>query len=364
MNIIGMLRPIATGWRQRLSSGLSSHPPRPEACSCFILEFWLSKGIYALFYRFRALITLAFVLPLLTGCLLRTHKVERRLTNAPPMAATLEELVARINRDAGKISSLNATVDIVTAAGGEKKGKVTEYQEIRGYVLVRKPTMLRMIGLFPVVRNRMFDMVSDGNRFKLSIPPKNKFIVGSNKVTGHSDEPLANLTPDAILDSLLPPAVDPKNEIAVLESGEEEVKDPKTKQAMIQPAYLITIIRRNDEGQWVLSRKILFSRTDLTARKQTLYDSAGDVTTVATYENFTDYNGVTFPSIIQILRPQEEYSIQLGMVKVRLNEALKDDQFQLAQPAGSQLQNLDTQRAEPPQRTQAVQPNPNESKHP
>jgi len=317
-----------------------------------------------LFYRFRAVVILAFVLPLLTGCLLRTHKVERRAVNAPPMSATLDDLVARINLDAERISSLNATVDIVTAAGGAKKGKVTEYQEIRGYVLVRKPSMLRMIGLFPVVRNRMFDMVSDGDRFKLSIPPKNKFLVGSNKVSGHSDEPLANLRPDAILDSLLPRAIDPKNEIAVLESGEEEIKDTKTKQTMIQPAYLVTVVRRSDEGHWVLARRILFSRTDLTIHKQTLYDSAGDVTTVATYENFTDYNGVTFPSIIQILRPQEEYSIQLGMVKVRLNEALKDEQFQLAQPAGSQLQNLDVKGQELPRRSEALRPNPSESKQP
>lgn len=316
-------------------------------------------------YRFRSLIVLALVLPALSGCLLRTHKVERRAINAPPMSATLEQLVEKVNSEAARISSLNATVDIVTAAGGEKKGKVTEYQEIRGYVLVRKPDMLRMIGLFPVVRNRMFDMVSDGARFRLSIPPKNKFIVGSNKVTRHSDEPLANLRPDAILDSLLPRPIDPKTEIAVMEYGEEEIVDTKTKKKMVQPAYLLTVIR-HDHGKGLgrLSRKILFSRTDLTARRQTLYDSAGDVTTVATYENFTDYNGVTFPSIIQIQRPREEYSIQLGMVKVRLNELLRDDQFQLAQPAGSQLQNLDTPSIEVPQRTQAAPPDQTESKQP
>ena len=67
--------------------------------------------------------------------------------------------------------------------GGEKKGKVTDYQEIRGYILVRKPDMLRMIGLFPIVRNTAFDMVSDGDRFKLSVPAKNKFYVGSAEVT-------------------------------------------------------------------------------------------------------------------------------------------------------------------------------------
>jgi outer membrane lipoprotein-sorting protein len=316
------------------------------------------------FVRYRTLILLALVLPALTGCLIRSHKVEARNVSAPAMAATLEDLVARINSEAAKVSSLNATVDIVTSAGGEKKGKVTEYQEIRGYVLVRKPTMLRMIGLFPVVRNRMFDMVSDGDKFRLSIPPKNKFIVGSNDVKTPSKEPLENLRPNHIMDSLLLRAVDPKDEIAVLENEEEQIRDPKSKKTVYQPAYVVTVIHRDAEGHWALSRKILFSRTDLTPRKQTIYDKTGQIATIATYENFTNYNGVMFPNIIQIQRPQEEYSIQLGVVKIRLNEPLKDDQFQLAQPAGSQLQNLDTKSGDAPQRSQAARPDHSESKQP
>lgn len=313
-------------------------------------------------YRFRTLILLALFMPALTGCLLRTHKVEARNVSAPAMSATLDELVARINTEAGKVSSLNATVDIVTSAGGAKKGVVKEYQEIRGYVLVRKPTMLRMIGLFPVVRNRMFDMVSDGDRFRLSIPPKNKFIVGSNAVKTPSKEPLENLRPNHILDSLLLRAIDPKNEIAVLENDEEAIRDNKNKRTVYQPAYVVTIIHRDEEGHWALSRKIMFSRTDLNPRRQTIFDKDGQVATLATYNNYTDYNGVLFPNIIQIDRPQEEYSIQLGVVKMRLNEALKDDQFQLAQPAGSQLQNLDLKGQEAPQRSQAAQPEHAESK--
>ena len=37
------------------------------------------------------------------------------------------------------------TID--TSVGGVNKGQVTDYKEIRGYVLARKPSMLRMIGL-------------------------------------------------------------------------------------------------------------------------------------------------------------------------------------------------------------------------
>ena len=73
-------------------------------------------------------------------------------------------------------------MDIDTSVGGEKKGKVTDYQQIRGYVLARKPAMLRMIGLLPIVRNKAFDMVSDGQEFKLWIPPKNRFVDGRNDV--------------------------------------------------------------------------------------------------------------------------------------------------------------------------------------
>ena len=81
---------------------------------------------------------------------------------------------------------LQATVDIDTSVGGVKKGKVTDYQQIRGYILARKPNMLRMIGLMPIVRNHAFDMVSDGRDFKLWIPPRNRFVVGRNDIETHN----------------------------------------------------------------------------------------------------------------------------------------------------------------------------------
>ena len=98
---------------------------------------------------------------------------------------------------------MQATVDIDTSVGGDKKGKVTDYQQIRGYVLARKPEMLRMIGLLPIVRNKAFDMVSDGQEFKLWIPPKNRFVQGRNDVkTPNPQQPLENLRPQHIYDAL------------------------------------------------------------------------------------------------------------------------------------------------------------------
>jgi hypothetical protein len=286
------------------------------------------------------LATVLLAVNFLTGCLFRTHKVEQRVTTAVLKDASKEELVARINAEAQKIQTLNATVDIAPSVGGSKKGKVTEYQEIRGYVLVRKPAMLRMIGLFPIVRNRMFDMVSDGVTFRFSLPVKGQFIVGRNDVIHPSHQPLENLRPQHIFDALLLHEIDINNEIAFLEGGTESVVDPKTKKHVDAPTYVITVARHGDAG-WFLSRRIIFSRTDLLPHRQIVYDKLGNVATDARYEDFKDYNGVLFPASIQINRPQEEYDILLSMVKLRVNEPLKDEQFQLPQPPGSQLVRLD-----------------------
>jgi outer membrane lipoprotein-sorting protein len=275
-----------------------------------------------------------------TGCLFRTRTVEVRASTAKLMSATQDELVATINREAAKIQTLNATVDIATSTGGAKKGKVTEYEEIKGYVLVRRPKMMRMIGLLPVVRTKAFDMVTDGNEFKLWIVPKNKFFIGHNNVSTPSSNPLENLRPQHIYDALLLHEIDPKNEIAVMESGNERVVDPKTKRIAEQPNYIIDVIRREGDT-WRLDRKIIFDRTDLIPHRQIIFDTGGNVATDATYSAFREYSGVNFPSVIQIWRPQEEYRISLAIEKLTINQPISDDQFVLQPPPGAVIVDLD-----------------------
>ena len=289
---------------------------------------------------FRAILALALALPL-TGCLFRSHKVERNLSTAQLQTATKQQLIDYINTQASKIQSLTATVDIDTSVGGVKKGKVTDYREIRGYVLLRKPSMLRMIGLMPIVRNRAFDMVSDGQNFKLWIPPKNKFVMGRNDVVHPSSQPLENIRPQQIYDALLLQPIDPQNEIAILEMGSEMVEDPKTHKIVVQPDYELNVIRRTDRD-WYLDRKIVFNRYDLHSDRELIYDQQGSLVTDTHYSDFRDYAGVQFPSVIRIWRPQEEYSILLKMVKLQLNQPLTDEQFALQPPPGAQLVTLDS----------------------
>ena len=266
----------------------------------------------------------------------RSRPVALRMSTAPLQTATGKDLVKRINAEATEAQTLKATVGITVSVGGSKLGKITEYQEIRGYILARKPSSLRMIGLFPILQSHVFDMVSSGQEFKLWIPSKNQFIVGDNEEARLSIEPLGNLRPQVIYDALLLQAVDLQTELAVLEASEHEVIDHTTQKATLQPDYSLNIIKQNGR-QWYLSRKVVFNRTDLRPNQQLLYDEHGSIVTAVHYDEYREINGVCFPTNIQIWRPREEYSIKLQVTKLTINEPIMDDQFVLQLPAGAGL---------------------------
>src|SRR5258708_13846624 len=87
-----------------------------------------------------------------------------------------------------------------------------------------------------------YEMVSDGQEFKLWIPPRNKFVVGSNNGDNYQpDKRLENMRPQYIYDALLIPAIG-QDEIAGLENAYETVLDAK-KHRVDQPNYQLAVIR-------------------------------------------------------------------------------------------------------------------------
>ena len=289
--------------------------------------------------RFFLLLFLAAATFPLSGCLFRTRTLDRQFSDRPLKTATQQELIEYVNTQAAKIQSMQATVDIDASAGDLKNGVITDYKEIRGYVLARKPAMLRMKGLMPLVRNTAFDMVSDGKEFKLWIPPQNKFVMGSNDADGYQpDKRLENMRPQYIYDALLMPEIG-RDEIAVLENGYETVLDSK-RHRVEQPNYELVVIREGPQG-WYLSRRIEFSRTDLLPHRQRIYDQQGNVAPTRTTRTTKTTRELHSRATIEIERPRENYDITLSMVKLEINKALTDDQFALDQPPGAEVVHLD-----------------------
>jgi outer membrane lipoprotein-sorting protein len=294
------------------------------------------------------MLTIAVLASTLTsaGCLFRSHKVQSNLSHVPLQSASQQQLTDKLNELSNAVKTVNAAVNISTTVGGARKGTVTEYSEITGFILAEKPSMLRMIGQFPIVRNRAFDMVSNAQGFELWIPTKNRLIIGPSEVTKPSPNALENLRPQIILDAFLFRAVQ-GDEIAVLEARVQEVAaensgELNAKGKLLQPNYILDVIGKDvPSGQWYLARKVYFDRANLLPYRQLVFDKRGDVATEAYYKDYKDFQGISFPTNILIQRPQEEYMIGLKITKLTLNEALSPDQFQLARPSDAQVVRLD-----------------------
>ncbi len=288
---------------------------------------------------------LALLVPVLTGCLSHTHTLQQPKLAGVVLDAEAPQLVEAVNLRFEQVTSLSATVDFAASVGGAHKGKQTDYTSIHGYIRMRKPEMLRVLGYLPVVRLRAFDLASDGKTFTLLIPPS-RAIQGSNSVSTPAANPMENLRPNIFLDSILIHSISPDTIVSLTNSSQIKL-DTKTKQLIEQPQYDLTVLkageRRSSPGlpQLVTPLRVIhFSRVNLLPIGQDIYNAAGDLETQVVYGPYQDFNGTQFPATVTINRLLDEFRITLTVEKLTLNQPLADDQFELKVPEGYKVQKL------------------------
>jgi len=282
--------------------------------------------------RVRALLLLICVSALnFSGCFVRRRIITRKGGNAAPVLATADKqiLIDRLARQYQAIQSFSATVDMVPALGSSEKSKITEYKDVRGYILFRKTADIRIIGLYPVVRNKAFDMVSNGTDFRLYLPAKNRFVTGSNQLIARTPNKIENLRPQHFLEALLVAPMQPDEKAELVNFTDED-----------NAVYILHLVRTQPDGEIVPTRSVWFSRINLHMARQLVFDPAGNILTDARYSDWQNYDGTAFPKIIDIDRPQDEYAVVLTVVKMEINRGVSDDKFVLEQPEGTQLQVL------------------------
>ncbi len=277
---------------------------------------------------------LAFAALALTGC--TTIRSVNKVVRAPNVLdASLEQLNHQIATDYAAVQTINAAVDIKASVGGAHQGEVKEYPSFAGYILLRKPMDMRVFMLVPVVRSLALDMVSDGKDFKLLIPSKNKAIVGDDKeVEAPSKNGLDNLRPYIIRDAILIPPVLPDESVSKTEDYRVLPPARGRKEATEEPDYDLTVTRRKTGNELQTVRVIHVSRVTLRPYEQDVYDQLGRKVTVVTYDKYKQFGDIYFPMSILITRPLDEYSLQIDVTKLTLNEKLDDEQFVLKFPDG------------------------------
>jgi hypothetical protein len=250
--------------------------------------------------------------------------------------ATREELLEKYNTMAKGVKSVNATVELKPTAGSKYSGVIEEYHEVKAFLLAERPAYIRMIGQAPLIGKTVFDMASDAESFRVSIPSKNKFLVGAITLERTSSKPIENLRPQHLLDALLWTEI--RKEEAVLF---EEFNDEKARY------YVLTVLRGGYRTE--ILRKIWFNRTDLQVARLQEFGPKGVLLSDVRFSDWQPLigdqelprgnpSGVTaFPRTMQIERPHDDYRLDLQVTKLMLNEELPADRFKLEQPPGSEL---------------------------
>jgi hypothetical protein len=252
----------------------------------------------------------------------------------------LPYFLGAIARQYDAIHDFSASVDMVPALGTTEKNHITEYKDVRAYIRFRKPADIRLIALMPVVRNKMFDMVSNGAEFKLYIPSKGRFLVGANSIDKPSPNKIENLRPQHFLDALLVRPVDTAGNKTMLENFTDEDN----------AYYIVHEVHELPAGTLRLERSIWFSRLDLQMARQMIFDENGNILTDARYSEWHSYDNVPFPKHIEINRPRDEYAIVLDIVKLDINKGVANDQFVLEQPEGTTLETIGSPPPQGPQK--------------
>lgn len=280
----------------------------------------------------------------LTGCFRTTHIVQR--TQAPDIyrSTSVENLEKIVQDRDTSIKTLNAAVLLTASTGGGKEGKVVTYTSFKGYIFVRKPDDLRVLLQLPVLGSRALDMVSSNNHFTLVRMSTgghgDVWMQGSNTVTKPSKNGLENLRPPVFLNSLLVPGVGPNEFVSLTESTRLLTPQSKRQPVIEEPDYDLAVVKKGPGNAFLTERVVHFSRITLLPFQQDIYNDNGEVETSATYDKYQEYNGIQFPTVIDIKRPLEEYALKLQVTKLTLNQPLENDQFELKIPAGVTVQQM------------------------
>jgi outer membrane lipoprotein-sorting protein len=221
---------------------------------------------------------------------------------------------------------MTAIMELEPTAGSVYSGVISQYHDVRAAVLLQSPELIRMQGQAPVVRTSIFDMVSDGKEFKVWIPSKQKFIVGSTQVTRPAKNSLENLRPQHILEALLVAGIDP--------SSQQYFLNQERQDAHIY--YVLNIVARATGDAIKLSRRVWFDASTLELVRVEYYDAQGAVVEDVKYSAYQDYQGVQFPSHIQLDRPDDDYSLGMTVTQATFNQPIPPEKFVLDKPAGAE----------------------------
>ena len=273
------------------------------------------------------------------GCITIKRRIEVRKEDIRPQLESSEaNLLASYNEQAWAVQTLQATVDLIPSTGSTYSGVVEEYHDVTGFILAQRPATVRVIGQAPVIAKNIFDMFSDGEEFRIYIPSKNEFLVGPTTLTRPSNRPIENLRPNHIAEALFWPELTPGKNVLFEEFDLDQGR-----------YYILTLLRQMAGGKLETARKIWYDRADLRVSRVQVFGPVGRLDSDITYSDWQPAGTasttrsapaaaqISYARDIKIWRPQDDYQLEVHILKLTLNEPISADRFVLNQPDGTDL---------------------------
>jgi outer membrane lipoprotein-sorting protein len=253
----------------------------------------------------------------------------------PELDSNEEDLLANYNKQVKAVQTIQATVDLIPSTGTTYSGVIEEYHDVPGFILAERPATVRIIGQAPVVAKNIFDMVANEKEFRIYIPSKNSFLIGPTALIRPSKKPLENLRPQHVVEALFWPELPPTANV-LFEQFDFNVSR----------YYILTLLRKDENGKFAIARKIWYNRTDLRLSRVQIFGAGGKLDSDISYSDWqttpsapgalaTDQT--QFARDIHIWRPQDDYKLEIKILKLTLNDPISPDRFVLTEPPGTEL---------------------------
>lgn len=249
------------------------------------------------------------------------------------MTSTADFLNRQLADNYGAVQSFIAKTEMIAKVGSVyRSAQITELTySATTTILFRKPAGLRLQGHSKVV-GTLFDMVSMGGGFRLSIPSKSLFVTGDDSAPAASTNPLENMRPSHLLEAILVKPADLATERIYLQDDTD----------VDHSWYVLQIARKGPNDSDLPDRSVWFDRLDLHVLRQRIFDDAGLIVSDTKYDKWQAHNGIPFPMHIDAAFKKDGYGTVIDVGDLQLNDhaPLTDQQFELEKPEGYAVREL------------------------
>lgn len=298
------------------------------------------RGNHSKFYLLLFLPLVIF----LSGCISPKDSVERaKLLKVEDSSQS--ELIGTVNRFA-KMNSMRAKMYLKFEDNSYAEvGLAEKYKTADGEVVVQRPANILLKVQLPIIKSDIAQMTSDGEKFRVAIlndggsGKYKKFVLGTNdadytplqqeveRINGDAQalkqnvNAFSNLRPQHFTDAILVRPIDNEQFDYLTTTITQEEYDVVAKKNsplkwVLRGYYLLDEIRKNENGDLVISRRFWFDRVGtIRLARQQIFDAKGEIESDIVYGkegNLSatgEYNQL--PLQIVVTRPKEKYKMSL-----------------------------------------------------